>query len=249
MYVETLAGSLEVLLGYFVIVPIFVHLVPGLRNGYKQLTTKNQNLFRRKCISICHCLYISYHYVKMHYVENNEECEAGWMHSHKLWAGFLLTDAILSEATGTANFDDRTHHVLYGTIHCFIIYFNSGCILFNALSWRYYADFLNQNMQLRLILAMFNQRNTKLYVFNYFILVIGFFLVRIAVIPFAWIQMYTNKSTLLAIGGTGLPAYALFGFVIVLCILADMQNIDWFRRMFSGFQKTLIHQSSSNKTK
>ena len=27
MYVETLAGSLEVLIGYFVIVPLFVHLV------------------------------------------------------------------------------------------------------------------------------------------------------------------------------------------------------------------------------
>ena len=59
---------------------------------------------------------------------------------------------------GTANFDDRTHHVLYGTIHAFIIYFNSGCTLFNALSYRYYADFFNQNQQLRLILAMFNKR-------------------------------------------------------------------------------------------
>ena len=61
--------------------------------------------------------------------------------------------------TGTANFDDRTHHVLYGTIHAVIIYFNSGCTLFNALSYRYYADFFNQNMQLRLILAMFNKRS------------------------------------------------------------------------------------------
>ena len=68
-------------------------------------------------------------------------------------------DAILSEMNGTANFDDRTHHVLYGTIHAFIIYFNSGCTLFHALSYRYYADFFNQNQQLRLILAMFNKRN------------------------------------------------------------------------------------------
>ena len=68
-------------------------------------------------------------------------------------------DAILSEMNGTANFDDRTHHVLYGTIHAFVIYFNSGCTLFNALSYRYYADFFNQNQQLRLILAMFNKRN------------------------------------------------------------------------------------------
>ena len=65
---------------------------------------------------------------------------------------------------GTANFDDRTHHVLYGTIHAFIIYFNSGCTLFNALSYRYYADFFNQNQQLRLILAMFNKRTNS---FNY----------------------------------------------------------------------------------
>ena len=48
---------------------------------------------------------------------------------------------MLSELTGTANFDDRTHHVLYGTIHAVIIYFNSGCTLFNALSYRYYDDF------------------------------------------------------------------------------------------------------------
>ena len=142
---------------------------------------------------------------------------------------------------GTANFDDRTHHVLYGTIHAFVIYFNSGCTLFNALSYRYYADFFNQNQQLRLILAMFNkrndfitksdpiepktdskfepmidtdlfllnfdnclkkgceinERNTTLYIVNYFVLVIGFFLVRVAIIPFAWYQLFTKKESCL----------------------------------------------------
>jgi len=245
MFVETIAGSLEVILGYFIIVPLIVKLVPGLQSGYNELSTKNKNLFRRKFISICHGLYITCWYIKLHYVEDKEECEAGWLHAHKLWAGFLLTDAILSEMNGTANFDDRTHHVLYGTIHAFVIYFNSGCTLFNALSYRYYADFFNQNQQLRLILAMFNQRKTNLYIVNYFVLVVGFFLVRVAIIPFAWYQLFTKKEILLAIGGTGLSAYALFGFIIVVCILSDMQNIDWFKRMFAGLQRTLKGDSKT----
>ena len=75
MYVETIAGSLEVILGYFVIVPLIVKLVSsviavaviwvlssqtetlnfkvsGLQSGYDELSTKNKNLFRRKFIRL-----------------------------------------------------------------------------------------------------------------------------------------------------------------------------------------------------
>ena len=75
MYVETIAGSLEVILGYFVIVPLIVKLVssviavaviwvlssqtetpnfkvPGLQSGYDELSSKNKNLFRRKFIRL-----------------------------------------------------------------------------------------------------------------------------------------------------------------------------------------------------
>ena len=31
----------------------------------------------------------------------------------------------------------------------------------------------------------------------------------------------------------------------VVCILSDMQNIDWFKRMFAGFQRTLKGDSKA----
>ena len=44
----------------------------------------------------------------MHWAETPEECQTGWMVTEKLWVGFLITDGILAELNGTANFDDRT---------------------------------------------------------------------------------------------------------------------------------------------
>merc|ERR1719427_389521 len=88
-------------------------------------------------------------------------------------------------------------------------------------------------MHLEPILAMFGQRRSTFYLLNDSILVIGFFLVRIVVIPFAWIQMFKNKNDILDIGGSG-----LFYFAIVICILCDMQNIYWFMRMLGGFMNS-----------
>ena len=76
-------------------------------------------------------------------------------------------------------------------------------------------------------------KETVLYNFNYHVLAVGFFAVRVAVIPFFWKSFYHNfdvfQTELL---GTG-PAY----FVILVFLLADWQNVVWSKKLLHGLRK------------
>ena len=103
---------------------------------------------------------------------------------------------------------------------------------FQLCRWRYYADFFNQNMQLRLILGLLKMKDSSLYYVNYHILAIGFFFVRVAVIPAFWVSFYQNFDAFwLKLAGESVPVLVLLMSILVL---SDLQNIDWSKRLMKG---------------
>ena len=87
-------------------------------------------------------------------------------------------------------------------------------------------------MQLRLILGLFKMKETTVYYINYHILAIGFFIVRVGVIPFFWISFYQNFGDFwVKVAGESM---IVFGLILIILVLSDMQNIDWLRRLLKG---------------
>merc|ERR1712227_539346 len=107
---------------------------------------------------------------------------------------------------------------------------------FKFFRMRYYADFFNTNMQLRLILGLFKMKTTTLYTVNYHILAIGFFFVRVAVIPFAWISFYQNFSQVWKLACLESPI--VMGILICIMVMSDTQNINWSSRLLKGLLAT-----------
>ena len=123
--------------------------------------------FLLKIFSIVHCWFICFLILYLQF--NPALCEEGWSKFSQIWIGFLWTDLFVGLLTKTAGFgmkighilaflistnlDDICHHVLYGFVHLMIYKLDAGCFAFGILQFRYYADFFNQNMQLRLMLG------------------------------------------------------------------------------------------------
>ena len=212
-----------------------------MNRAYDELNAQKQGLFKRKCISIFHCLVIcaGITYVTIGYGHTAPHSTQVWLfriHS-EVWCGYFLADALVSEWNGTATFDDRCHHAIYSVLHGTITYLSGaqpelGYYGFQLCRWRYYADFFNQNMQLRLILGLFKMKETTVYYINYHILAIGFFIVRVGVIPFFWISFYQNFGDFwVKLAGESM---IVFGLIMIILVLSDMQNIDWSRRLMKG---------------
>ena len=128
-------------------------------------------------------------------------------------------------------------HAIYSVLHGTVTYLSTssprlGYIGFQLCRWRYYADFFNQNMQLRLILGLFKMKDSTLYYVNYHILTIGFFFVRVAVIPFFWISFYHNfQQFWIELCSESTPILCL---MLAILISSDLQNIDWTKRLAKG---------------
>merc|ERR1712037_19753 len=147
--------------------------IPPIRRKFELLSDRDQNLFLRKCVSIVHCWFICSLILYLQF--NPALCEEGWSKFSQIWIGFLWTDLFLGLLTKTAGLDDICHHILYGFVHLMIYKLDAGCFAFGILQYRYYADFFNQNMQLRLMLAMFGLKKSKIYFWNNRMACWGFF--------------------------------------------------------------------------
>lgn len=224
----TIIGIMEVLLGFSLVFPTVIRMIPPLNEKFMKLKSKDQILFLRKCVSIVHCWFVTGIVFYLHW--NPQHCETHWQMFSELWVGFLMTDLILSLLTGTSTADDRNHHILYSVVHGLVMYTGAGCLAFRVLSLRYYADLFNQNMQLRLLLAMTGFKDTKLYRINTVIASAGFFCVRILVIPFAWYHFWINRIELYEFT---MSSYLYYG-TIGLFVLSDLQNIDWNKRLYQS---------------
>ncbi|CBY06793.1 unnamed protein product [Oikopleura dioica] len=148
---EIYFGIAEILVGYSLVFPAIVRMIPPFRRKFELLSDRDQNLFLRKCVSIVHCWFICALIIYLQF--NAALCQEGWSKFSQIWIGFLWTDLFIGLLTKTAGFDDICHHILYGFVHLMIFKLDAGCFAFGILQYRYYADFFNQNMQLRLILG------------------------------------------------------------------------------------------------
>ncbi len=88
-------------------------------------------------------------------------------------------------------------------------------------------------VNIRYLLAVFGKQNTKLYLYNGYLLIMSFFIFRITLILPFWMHGYpflfdTFWQTL---------DYICFSGNAVACLLLDILNIFWFKKLLLGALK------------
>ena len=80
---------------------------------------------------------------------------------------------------------------------------------------------------------MFGYKESELYKMNSLVATVGFFIVRILVIPFSWYNFYVFRQELFDFT----KSYVLFYGTIVMLILSDCQNLDWCYRLYTSTRR------------
>jgi len=91
---------------------------------------------------------------------------------------------------------------------------------------------------------MLGYKNTELYRINSVIATAGFFCVRILIIPVAWWHFWLHRIELYEFTFSSTLYYA----TIILLILSDLQNIDWFSRMYKSTKRNLSSAKTEKQT-
>jgi hypothetical protein len=84
-------------------------------------------------------------------------------------------------------------------------------------------------------------RDSDLFKYNTLITTVGFFCVRILVIPFAWFHFYQMREEMFQLTNN----VYLYHATIMLLILSDLQNIDWCKRLYASTLKSFSKKKTS----
>ncbi|XP_019642221.1 PREDICTED: transmembrane protein 56-B-like [Branchiostoma belcheri] len=125
------------------------------------------------------------------------------------------------------------HH--FGTLYAFTYVLSYGTLPYFAV-FRLFCELSTPFVNNRWFLdAVSYPRMSKAFVGNGLLMTASFFLVRIAVIPIYWYKVYLVLGT---------EPYHRLGFGaqfcwISVCLVLDILNVIWFRKMLRGAQKLL----------
>ena len=81
---------------------------------------------------------------------------------------------------------------------------------------------------------MLGYKDTKLYRINSVIATAGFFCVRILIMPIAWWHFWLHRSEMYEFTSS-----TFYYASIVLLILSDLQNIDWFSKLYASTKRNM----------
>ncbi|XP_078574304.1 TLC domain-containing protein 4-B-like isoform X2 [Branchiostoma floridae x Branchiostoma japonicum] len=135
------------------------------------------------------------------------------------------------------------HH--FGTLYAFIYVLSYGTLPYFAV-FRLFCELSTPFVNNRWFLDALNHpRMSKAFVGNGLLMTGSFFLVRIAVMPIYWYKVYTVIGT---------EPYHRLGFGaqfcwISVCIVLDVLNVVWFRKMLRGARKVLRRDATKDLNK
>ncbi|XP_066298253.1 TLC domain-containing protein 4-A-like [Branchiostoma lanceolatum] len=135
------------------------------------------------------------------------------------------------------------HH--FGTLYAFTYVLSYGTLPYFAV-FRLFCELSTPFVNNRWFLDALNHpRMSKAFVGNGLLMTGSFFLVRIAVMPIYWYKVYTVLGT---------EPYHRLGFGpqfcwISVCLVLDILNAVWFRKMLRGAQKLFKKDDRRDATK
>ena len=158
--------------------------------------------------------------------------------------GFLLADTFLM-LLYWKNIGGTVGHVIHHAVAvtAYTLCLHNGYLTYFA-NFRLIAELSTSFLNLRWILSAIGEKNSVIYYYNGLTLTATFFLSRIAVIPYFYYLVYVLIQTDSYKMGVGSSVHIVW---IAICIILDILNMAWFRKMVRGILQYLHNDDVKSK--
>nr|CAB3266984.1 transmembrane protein 56-B [Phallusia mammillata] len=164
--------------------------------------------------------------------------------SLSICVGYLLSDLYLiftnyEAVGGTVGF--IIHHCVSAYAY---VYGLSGSVLLPVANFRLLAEMSTPFVNLRWALSTTGNKDSELYFYNGLLLTFSFFISRILPMPFFY-YMVISVQSLDSYSRVSLPCHISW---IGVCMVLDVMNLMWFKKIMSGILTHVIKRSKASET-